>query len=82
MRADRARLAGMQGATHVLAVPMNPRDAVPEFLAEVRRCFESEVSELVILLEGSRVVHRSREQEPGGEQRVEEVPAARPWPRP
>jgi hypothetical protein len=34
---------------------MNPRDAVPEFLAEVRRCFESEVAELVILLESSRV---------------------------
>ncbi|HEY8558479.1 MAG TPA: PAS domain S-box protein, partial [Actinomycetes bacterium] len=47
--------------------------AVPEFLAEVRRCFESEVSELVILLEGSRVVHRSREDEPGGEQRTEEA---------
>ncbi|MFL6272081.1 MAG: EAL domain-containing protein [Actinomycetes bacterium] len=73
VRADRARLAGMQRATHALAVPMNPRDAVPEFLAEVRRCFESEVAELVILLEGSRVVHRSREDEPGGEQRTEEA---------
>ena len=73
VRADRARLAGMQLATHALAVPMNPRDAIPEFLAEVRRCFESEVAELVILLEGSRVVHRSREDEPGGEQRVEEA---------
>ncbi|HEY8558507.1 MAG TPA: hypothetical protein VIM97_14395, partial [Actinomycetes bacterium] len=73
VRADRARLAGMQRATHALAVPMNPRDAVPEFLAEVRRCFESEVAELVILLEGSRVVHRSCEQEPAGEQRVEEA---------
>jgi hypothetical protein len=50
VRADRARLAGMQQATHALAVPMNPRDAVPEFLAEVRRCFESEVAELVIVL--------------------------------
>ncbi|HXP15280.1 MAG TPA: PAS domain S-box protein, partial [Actinomycetes bacterium] len=65
VRADRARLAGMQRATHALAVP--------EFLAEVRRCFESEVAELVILLEGSRVVHRSREDEPGGEQRTEEA---------
>jgi diguanylate cyclase (GGDEF)-like protein/PAS domain S-box-containing protein len=73
VRADRARLAGMQLATHALAVPMNPRDAVPEFLAEVRRCFESEVAELVVLLEGSRVVHRSRDDRPGGERRVEEV---------
>ena len=81
VRADRARLAGMQRATHALAVPMNPRDAVPEFLAEVRRCFESEVAELVILLEGSRVVHRSRDDDPAtssGSRR----PAGRPWPRP
>jgi diguanylate cyclase (GGDEF)-like protein/PAS domain S-box-containing protein len=73
VRADRARLAGMQRATHALAVPMNPRDAIPEFLAEVRRCFESEVAELVILLEGGRAVHRSHDHEPGGEQRVEEA---------
>jgi diguanylate cyclase (GGDEF)-like protein/PAS domain S-box-containing protein len=73
VRADRARLAGMQRATHALAVPMNPRDAVPEFLDEVRRCFESEVAELVILLEGSRMVHRSRDEPPGHERRVEEA---------
>ena len=72
VRADRARLAGMQLATHVLAVPMNPRDAIPEFLAEARRCFESEVAELVIVHEGSRAVYRSRS---GGshEQQVEEA---------
>jgi len=73
VRADRTRLAGMQRATHALAVPIDPRDAVPELLVEVRRCFESEVAELVILLEGSRVVHRSREDQPDGEQRVEEA---------
>jgi diguanylate cyclase (GGDEF)-like protein/PAS domain S-box-containing protein len=73
VRADRTRLAGMQRATHALAVPMNPRDAVPEFLAEVRRCFESEVAELVIVLEGHRVVHRSRQEPPGDEQRLEEA---------
>jgi diguanylate cyclase (GGDEF)-like protein/PAS domain S-box-containing protein len=73
VRADRTRLAGMQRATHVLAVPINPRDAVPELLVEVRRCFESEVAELVVLLEGSRVVHRSSEDQPDGEQRVEEA---------
>jgi hypothetical protein len=33
VQADRTRLAGMQRATHALAVPMNPRDAVPEFLS-------------------------------------------------
>ncbi|HET7517195.1 MAG TPA: PAS domain S-box protein, partial [Actinomycetes bacterium] len=73
VRADRARLAGLQRATHALAVPMNPRDAVPEFLAEVRRCFESEVAELVILLEGSRVVHRNRGEASGTERRMEET---------
>ena len=73
VRADRARLAGMQRATHVLAVPMNPRDAIPEFLAEARRCFESEVAELVILLEGSRVVHRSRDDLTGDARWVEEA---------
>src|SRR4029450_7301393 len=39
VRADRARLAGMQLATHALGVPMNPRDAIPDFLVEERRCF-------------------------------------------
>jgi len=73
VRADRARLAGLQRATHALAVPMNPRDAVPEFLTEVRRCFESEVAELVILLEGSRVVHRNRGEPSGTERRMEET---------
>jgi diguanylate cyclase (GGDEF)-like protein/PAS domain S-box-containing protein len=73
VRADRARLAGMQRATHVLAVPMNPRDAIPEFLAEVRRCFESEVADLVVVLEDHRVVHRSRFDPPGDERQVEEA---------
>ncbi|MDP9206953.1 MAG: GAF domain-containing protein, partial [Actinomycetota bacterium] len=73
VRSDRTRLAGMQRATHALAVPMNPRDAIPEFLDEARRCFESEVADLVIVLEGSRVVHRSRDDPPGHERRVEEV---------
>jgi diguanylate cyclase (GGDEF)-like protein/PAS domain S-box-containing protein len=73
IRTDRARLAGMQRATHALGVPIDPRDAVPDFLAEVRRCFESEVADLVVVLEGRRVVHRSREDPPGDESRVEEA---------
>jgi diguanylate cyclase (GGDEF)-like protein/PAS domain S-box-containing protein len=73
VRADRARLAGMQRATHALAVPIDPREALPEFLTEVRRCFESEVADLVVVLEGCRVVHRSREGEPGYERNVEEA---------
>jgi diguanylate cyclase (GGDEF)-like protein/PAS domain S-box-containing protein len=73
LRADRARLAGMQRATHALAVPINPRDAVPDYLAEVRRCFESEVAELVIVLEGSRMVQRSHADARGDQRRVEEA---------
>ena len=73
VRADRARLAGMQLATHALSTPMNPRDAIPEFLVEARRCFESEVAELVVLLEGTRMVYRSREHQPGSEQWIEEA---------
>jgi diguanylate cyclase (GGDEF)-like protein/PAS domain S-box-containing protein len=71
LRVDRARLAGLQRATHALGVPIDPRDAVPDFLAEVRRCFESEVAELVVVLEDRRVVHRSREGADGPERRVE-----------
>jgi hypothetical protein len=44
LRVDRARLDGMQRATHALAGPMDPREAVPDFLVEMRRCFESERS--------------------------------------
>ena len=73
LRVDRARLAGMQRATHALGVPIDPRDAVPDFLAEVRRCFEAEVAELVVVLEKRRVVHRSREGTAGAESRVEEA---------
>jgi diguanylate cyclase (GGDEF)-like protein/PAS domain S-box-containing protein len=58
LRADRARLAGLQQATRVLAGPMDPRAAVPEFLALVRRCLDAEVAELTITLEGRRLVHR------------------------
>jgi hypothetical protein len=73
LRVDRARLAGMQRATHALGVPIDPREAVPEFLAEVRRCFASEVAELVVVFEKRRVVHRSREGAAGAERRVEEA---------
>ena len=47
-RADRARLAGLQQATHSLVGPIDPRDAIGDFLAEVRTCFDVEVAELVL----------------------------------
>ena len=73
IRADQARLTGMQQATHALAVPMDPREALPEFLAEVRRCFEAQVADLVVVLEGHRIVHRSHEQEPGYQRHLEQA---------
>jgi PAS domain-containing protein len=45
VRADRARLAGMQRAVSALAVPVDPREAIPQFLTEVRRCFEAEAAD-------------------------------------
>ena len=59
VRADRARLAGMQRAVSALAVPVDPREAIPRFLEEVRRCFEAESADLVVLGEVP-TVHRSR----------------------
>ena len=46
--ADRARLAGLQRATHALGAPIDPRDGIADFLAEVRSCFNVEVAELVL----------------------------------
>jgi len=59
VRADRTRLAGMQRAVSALAVPVDPREAIPRFLAEVRRCFEAEAADLVVLHGHTRTVHRS-----------------------
>ena len=55
--ADRARLAGMHRATRALAGPVDPRDAIPQFLAEVRKCFEAAEAELVLREGDVRVVH-------------------------
>jgi len=59
VRADRARLQGMQRAMHALGVPMDPREAIPQFLLEVRTCFESEAADLVVVAGRARTVHRS-----------------------
>jgi PAS domain S-box-containing protein len=56
--ADRARLAGMHRATRALAGPVDPRDAIPQFLAEVRKCFDATQAELVLREGDVRVVHR------------------------
>jgi two-component system phosphate regulon sensor histidine kinase PhoR len=57
-RTDRVRLTGLQTATHVLAGPIDPRDALPPFLAEVRRCFEADAVDLLELGASGLVRHR------------------------
>ncbi len=48
MRADRARLDGMVRAVSTLAAPIDPLDAMPAFLDEVRASFASTSVELVL----------------------------------
>jgi PAS domain S-box-containing protein len=61
VRVDRTRLAGMQRAVSALAMPVDPREALPRFLEALRRCFEAEAADLVVLAEGAiAAVHRSR----------------------
>ncbi|MGH2792772.1 MAG: PAS domain-containing protein, partial [Actinomycetota bacterium] len=56
--ADRARMAGMHRASRALAEPVDPRDAIPGFLAAVRDCFDAKAADLVLVENGSRTVHR------------------------
>src|SRR6266511_2028057 len=60
VRADQGRLAGMQRATHALSVAIDPREAMPEFLTEARRCFEAEAVDLVVVQRERRRLWRSR----------------------
>jgi PAS domain S-box-containing protein len=60
-RTDRVRLAGLQAATHALAGPIDPREAVPAFLEEVRRCFEADAVDLLELSPAGPVLHRVAE---------------------
>ena len=48
IRIDRTRLTGMQEATHLLVSSLYPSEAMPAFLAAVRRCFEAEAVELLL----------------------------------
>jgi PAS domain S-box-containing protein len=58
-RADRARIDGLQQATHVLAQPIDPRDAIDRFLGQVRECFEADCAELVLISPAGHETHRS-----------------------
>lgn len=63
MRADRARLGGLARAVAGLAVPIDPKDALPNFLDDVRDAFSSTTVELVlfdpstVLCAGEQSVH-------------------------
>jgi diguanylate cyclase (GGDEF)-like protein/PAS domain S-box-containing protein len=61
VRAEQLRLARMQRATHALSVALDPREAVPEFLTEARRCFEAEAVDLVVVEPERRRLWRSGE---------------------
>ena len=58
-RADEVRLRALHHASALLAEPVDPFDAVDDFLAEVRRCFETEAAELLIVTENGPVIYRS-----------------------
>jgi len=55
--ADRARLTGMHRATRALAGPVDPREAIPQFLDAVRECFDAADAELSLREGDVRVVH-------------------------
>jgi PAS domain S-box-containing protein len=56
-RADRLRLAVLHSAAQVLAERIDPREALPSFLAEVARGFEARAVLLVLTGDGARQVH-------------------------
>ncbi|MGQ0431700.1 MAG: sensor histidine kinase [Microthrixaceae bacterium] len=53
MRADRARLDGLARAVAGLAVPIDPKDALPGFLDDIRAAFSSTSVQLVMFDEGT-----------------------------
>lgn len=57
-RADEVRLQALHRASALLGGHVDPLDAVDGFLEEVRRCFEAEAAELVLLDGRARTVRR------------------------
>lgn len=57
-RADRQRLTGLHRAATALAVPLDPRDGIGDFLREVAACFQASAAVLVLRGEGTREVRR------------------------
>jgi PAS domain S-box-containing protein len=73
LRADGARLAGLQRATHALVASLDPGAAIPEFLTEARTGFEVSEVELVLRAEGRVTVHRSAKALPDGQSSAQET---------
>ena len=64
-RVDTVRLKGLHSATAELYSPINPRDALPRFMDEVRACFEAEAVEVLLVDGQDLTVHVL---DPGAEQ--------------
>ena len=64
-RTNRARLEGLQRATHALGEPVDPREAIGRFLNEVRQSFEAETVDLAVCEDGAWVRYRVAGGEPG-----------------
>ena len=62
MAASRSRLERLHAASRALAAPVDPSRAIPQFLAEVGRCYRTEAVDLVLLEDGERILHRYREE--------------------
>jgi PAS domain S-box-containing protein len=59
VQVDRRRLEALHRAARFLAIPVNPIEAVPGFLAEVRECFQAEAAEVRVVIDGGVEVYRS-----------------------
>jgi PAS domain S-box-containing protein len=57
-RADQARLAASHRAAALLAAPLDPLAAVPDFLRAVATCYDAEAAELVLRSPSGRLIHR------------------------
>ncbi len=57
--ADHSRLRGLQSATQMLARPVDPLEAFPDFVQQVRECFECEAVDLVVFDGARRRVYRA-----------------------
>ena len=58
-RVDRWRLTGLRAAAHVLSAPLDPRQAIDDYLCEVATCFESRAAALILATESGTDDHET-----------------------